>query len=154
MKTLTAFVIAAAIALCLFVQLRSPGRAAEGSGPALGHMVFFELEEGTKEAKEKLVRACHEHLSGHEGTIHYSAGTIAEDLKRDVNDLGFHVALHLVFESKAAHDKYQDHPRHTKFIEESRDSWKRVRVFDSYLSGRPEEGKKGEGKAAGAKAKR
>jgi hypothetical protein len=153
MKVLASLAIGAAISICLLVELSSPGRAAEGSGPAVGHMVFFELKEGTKEAKEKLVAACKEHLSGHEGTLYFSAGTIAEDLRRDVNDLDFHVALHLVFDSKQAHDRYQEHPRHKKFIEESKDGWKRVRVFDSYLSAATGERKKGEAERAGGKEK-
>ncbi|MEX1026478.1 MAG: Dabb family protein, partial [Candidatus Paceibacterota bacterium] len=50
------------------------------------------------------------------------------------NDLDFHVALHLVFANKKAHDKYATHPRHLKFIEENEHLWGKVRVFDSYLS--------------------
>jgi nitrilase len=53
---------------------------------------------------------------------------------RDVNDRDFDVALHLVFESKAAHDKYQTHPRHLKLIEENKHLWSKVRVFDSYVA--------------------
>ena len=34
---------------------------------------------------------------------------------------------------KAAHDTYQDHPRHLRFIEENKELWSKVRVFDSYL---------------------
>ena len=41
------------------------------------------------------------------------------------------MALTIVFENKAAHDKYQDHKRHLEFIKENKDSWKKVRVFDS-----------------------
>jgi hypothetical protein len=145
MKIAASFAVGAVLSIWLLAPLRSPGAAAAGSGPALGHMVFFDLKEKTKGAREKLVAACNQHLSGHEGTLHFSAGTIAEDLRREVNDLDFDVALHLVFESKEAHDRYQDHPRHKKFIEESKDAWKRVRVFDSYLSQAPGERKQGEG---------
>ena len=44
------------------------------------------------------------------------------------------MALHLVFADKAAHDKYQDHPEHLKFIEENKAVWAKVRVFDSELT--------------------
>jgi len=40
---------------------------------------------------------------------------------------------YLVFKSKAAHDEYSKAERHMKFIEENKDNWKNVRVFDSYL---------------------
>jgi hypothetical protein len=39
-----------------------------------------------------------------------------------------------VFESRAAHDAYQTAPRHLKFIEENRENWKSVEVYDSYLA--------------------
>ena len=48
-----------------------------------------------------------------------------------MNDTDFHVALHVVFASREAHDVYQTHPRHLQFIAENKDSWKQVRVFDS-----------------------
>ena len=45
----------------------------------------------------------------------------------------FDVGLHIVFKNKAAHDKYQDADYHKKFIEENKDNWKKVRVFDSLV---------------------
>jgi hypothetical protein len=63
--------------------------------------------------------------------VHFSAGTLNDELARPVNDRAFDVALHVVFESKAAHDAYQQDPRHLQFIEENKPNWKQVRVFDS-----------------------
>lgn len=103
---------------------------AAAAKPQIGHMVFFKLKDGTPEARQKLVAACDEFLSGHAGTVYYSAGVIADEFKREVNDRDWDVALHLVFADKAAHDVYQDHPRHLKFIEANKDSWAKVRVFD------------------------
>jgi Stress responsive A/B Barrel Domain len=40
----------------------------------------------------------------------------------------------MVFASKEAHDQYQEHPKHLKFIEENKENWEKVRVFDTYLS--------------------
>jgi hypothetical protein len=54
-------------------------------------------------------------------------------MKRDVNDVGFDVALHIVFANQTAHDAYQKHDRHLKFIEENKDNWENVRVFDSHV---------------------
>ena len=48
-----------------------------------------------------------------------------------MNDAEFDVALLLVFRSREAHDRYQDHPRHQTFIEQNKASWKTVRVFDA-----------------------
>jgi hypothetical protein len=97
-------------------------------------MVFFELKESTDQNREKLVAACNKYLSDHDGTVYYSAGVMAQDLDRDVNDRDFDVALHVVFKNKAAHDKYLPHPRHLKFIEENKELWEGVRVFDSYVA--------------------
>lgn len=99
----------------------------------VGHMVFFKLKESTPATRKQLVDACHKYLSGHEGTLYFSVGVLAEDFNREVNDRDFDVALHLVFANKAAHDKYQEHPRHIQFIQENRQLWSKVRVFDSYL---------------------
>jgi hypothetical protein len=94
-------------------------------------MVYFKLKDGTAADREKLVEACKKYLSDHDGVVFFSAGVIADDFKRDVNDRDWDVALHLVFADKAAHDKYQDHPQHLKFIEENKETWAKVRVFDS-----------------------
>jgi hypothetical protein len=54
-------------------------------------------------------------------------------MDRDVNDTSFDVALHVVLADKASYDKYAVAPRHLEFIEQNKDSWKKVRVFDSYV---------------------
>ena len=100
--------------------------------PLLAHMVYFTLKDKSPEARDRLVASCHEHLTGHPGTVFFAAGTLVEDLTREVNDREFDVALHVVFSSRAAHDQYQQADRHLKFIAENKESWARVRVFDSY----------------------
>ncbi|HEV2971855.1 MAG TPA: Dabb family protein [Pirellulales bacterium] len=97
----------------------------------LAHIVFFALNDSTPENRRKLVEACKTHLTDHPGEVYFSVGTPNPDLQRDVNDRDFDVALHVVFESRAAHDAYQSAPRHLKFIEENKATWKKVRVFDS-----------------------
>jgi hypothetical protein len=99
----------------------------------LSHDVYFSLKDNSPEAKKKLVGACKKYLSGHEGEVFFAAGVLAESLKRPVNDTDFDVALHIVFKDMAAHDKYQTAPRHEQFINENKDNWKKVRVFDSLV---------------------
>lgn len=101
--------------------------------PQLAHMVFFTLAEDNAANRDELVAACQNYLSDHDGTIYFSAGAIADDLAREVNDREFNVALHLVFANKAAHDTYQTHPQHLEFIEKNKHLWSGVRVFDSYI---------------------
>jgi opacity protein-like surface antigen len=119
------------LTIVLFAMLTPFANAAE---PQLAHMVYFTLASDTPENQEKLVAGCEKYLSGHDGTVYFSVGTLAKDLKRDVNDQGFHVALNIVFENKTAYDKYAPHARHLKFIEENKALWSKVRVFDSYVS--------------------
>ena len=122
------------ISICALAMIAVLSPIAVGVEPQVAHMVYFKLKEDTGDAKEKLVVACKKYLSGHEGTVYFSVGVLAKDLDREVNDLDFDVLLNLVFRNKEAHDTYQTHPRHLKFIEENKDTWAGVRVFDSYLA--------------------
>jgi hypothetical protein len=99
----------------------------------LAHNVFFSLHNNSAAAKQKLVAACKKYLASHPGTVFFAAGTLAADLTRPVNDLDYDVALHVVFTDKAAHDRYQKAEPHLQFIAESKENWKKVRVFDSYV---------------------
>ena len=124
-----------ALALVVFCAQIVSAEDKKPAKPMIGHMVYFKLKDNSAENRKKLVDACDKYLSEHEGTVFYSAGAIADDFKRDVNDRDWDVALHVVFIDKAAHDKYQDHKQHLKFIEENKAGWAKVRVFDSELNG-------------------
>ena len=97
------------------------------------HMVYFSLKDASTEACDHLVAQCQEYLSGHPGTLFFAAGKLG-DTTRDVNDRDFDVALHLVFEDRAAHDAYQVAERHDVFIDANKANWQQVRVFDAYVS--------------------
>ena len=99
--------------------------------PTISHDVFFTLEDRAPEARRALVEACRRHLAGHAGQVSFACGVRAEGLRRPVNDLEFDVGLHIVFEDRAAHDRYQEDPRHLRFIEENKAGWAKVRVFDT-----------------------
>jgi hypothetical protein len=111
------------------------GRAAEKhkEQPMLAHDVYFTLTDASAAAKQQLVDACRKYLSGHPGSVWFSVGLRAPEFTRDVNNLEFDVALHVVFTDKAAHDRYQQAERHMQFIQESKPNWKKVQVFDSYV---------------------
>ncbi|MBI3462699.1 MAG: Dabb family protein [Planctomycetes bacterium] len=96
----------------------------------LAHNVFFSLKDHSPAAQQKLVAACKQHLTGHPGTVFFACVTVS-DLDREVNDRDFDVGLHVIFKDRASHDQYQTAERHLKFIEENRDTWAKVRVFDS-----------------------
>ena len=107
---------------------------ASAAEPQFAHMVYFTLVSESPENQEKLIAACEKYLAKHDGEVYFSVGARATDFKRDVHDQGFSVALHIVFENKAAYEKYAPHPRHEKFIAENKALWSKVRVFDSYVT--------------------
>jgi hypothetical protein len=130
-----AVTLALALGLTLGLAARAVSRPAENAGPQLAHMVFFTLKERTPEARDRLVASCHKYLAGHEGATFFTVGTIADDVvEPGVSVRDFDVALHLVFETKAAEAQYLKDPRHVKFVDENKDSFAKVRVFDSYLT--------------------
>ena len=100
--------------------------------PMLAHMVFFTLKDSTAENRKKLLDAGREYLGGHPGEVYFSMGTMA-DMKQPVSVTDFDIALHIVFENKAAQDKYLVSEQHLKFVTVAKELDKSVRVFDSYL---------------------
>lgn len=99
----------------------------------LAHHVFFTLKDRRDEAAERLVKACQTYLDKHPGLVDFAVGLREPEYNRPVN-ADFDVSLHVVFEDRAAHDVYQTAPRHLTFIEENKDNWAEVRVFDSNLA--------------------
>ncbi len=100
----------------------------------LVHSVYFSLVDSSEQAKSQLIAKCKEHLSGHPGMVYFAVGALAEDIRWSISDRDFDVVVHLVFESRAAHDEYQDSPRHAQFIDETQANWKQIRCFDAYLA--------------------
>lgn len=121
------------IALASVLALEASARIRKESDPKLAHMVFFGLKDHSKEARDKFIASCEKLLSGHEGSVHFSIGTRAEDVDEPVSVEDFDVALHVVFANKEAKAKYLKSPRHEQFVEENRPQFDKVRVFDSYL---------------------
>jgi len=123
-----------AVLVTVLVSLISAATTATAADRQLAHAVYFKLKDPSPAARDALVAGCQKFLAGHEGTVYFAVGVLAEEMKRDVNVRDYDVALLLVFASKAAHDQYAVHPRHMKFIEEFKSSWDNVRVFDAYLA--------------------
>jgi hypothetical protein len=136
MKLLLALIVLAVLALAPRVGPGVEDNSKLGE-PMIVHDVYFSLNDNSTAAKKKLVAACKKYLTDHAGTVFFAAGTLADDLKRLVNDRDFDVSLHVVFKDKASHDQYQEAERHKKFIEENKDNWKKVRVFDSAVEPMP-----------------
>lgn len=127
------------VAVTCFVTLAFTGsnlpaaRSPEEGTEKVVHDVYFSLKDASSSARSALVAACYKYLKDHPGVVFFAAGTRAEDFKREVNDLSFDVSLHLVFQTRADHDRYQVNESHQQFILENQGNWARVRVFDSYV---------------------
>ena len=130
-----ALICLALFALVASLALDAVARLAGRAEPQLAHMVFFALKDHSKDSRERFIASCDQYLSNHEGTVYYSVGTIAEDkdVEEPVSVKDFDVALHVVFENKAAKAKYLASERHKQFVDENRESFAGVRVFDSFL---------------------
>ena len=114
-------------------DVRTNAADTDGKSEPLAHIVFFTLAESNDANRSKLIKACKKYLDKHEGVVYFGVGVNAPEYDREVNDRDYDVALHLIFETAKHQDAYQTHPRHVKFIEESKGLWKKVRVFDSTL---------------------
>ncbi len=97
----------------------------------LAHNVFFTLFDSSPEAVQEMIAECNKYLKDHPGVVFFATGDLAEDLDRPVNDRMFHVALHVIFDTRENQDIYQTAPAHLEFIENNKAKWKQVRVFDS-----------------------
>ena len=131
----TALVSIALFALAVSFAVDAVARLADHSDAKLAHMVFFSLKDRSKESRERFIASCEKYLSDHEGAVYFSVGTIAEDadVQEPVSVKDFDVALHVVFENKAAKAKYLVSERHKTFVDENRAEFAGVRVFDSFL---------------------
>jgi hypothetical protein len=111
----------------------SEARLPAAAGQRLAHIVYFTLRDRSTAAVEKLLADCRRYLSDHPGTEYFAVGSLAPEFTREVNVRDYDVALHVVFENKDAHDRYQADARHLEFIRENKPNWAMVRVYDSYL---------------------
>src|SRR5437762_2866949 len=101
--------------------------------PMVGHMVYFQLNDSTPANQQKLVDACKKFLTNHRGQVFFGVGLRGEAFVRPVNDHDWDVGLHIIFQTKADHDRYQGSERHVRFVAENKANWKKVRVFDSVI---------------------
>jgi Stress responsive A/B Barrel Domain len=131
----TVLICVTLLALVASFAVDAVARRVGAAEPQLAHMVFFALKDHSKESREQFIASCEKLLADHEGTVYFSVGTIAEDkdVQEPVSVTDFDVALHVVFENKAAKAKYLVSERHKQFVDENREHFAGVRVFDSFL---------------------
>lgn len=94
----------------------------------LVHQVFFWLKKPDKDLKA-VMKGCKE-IGKLKSAHSYQVGVPAATVKRDVIDDSYHIALTVNFKSIEDHDLYQVDPVHLQFIEEHKDKWEKVQVYD------------------------
>jgi hypothetical protein len=125
--------LAGSLALLLVGAVLPAAEPKKAADPQLAHSVIFTLKDQSAKSREGFVAICDKYLTSHKGVVSYTCGTIAEDVKEAVSDREFDVALHVVFEEKAALADYLKSKRHDEFVAAIKGLVAKVRVFDSYL---------------------
>lgn len=95
------------------------------------HNVYFSLHDNSDAAKQHLIAECRQYLAVHPGIVFYACGVLTPDLNRPVNDRDWDVGLHIIFQDQATHDQYQVASLHNEFVARNKDTWAKVRVFDT-----------------------
>ena len=95
------------------------------------HTVFFWMKDGvTDEQKKTFADKGLMALSKISSISQFYYGPPAMT-PREVVDNSYDFALVCHFKDQAAHDAYQDDPIHLKFIEDFKDLWEKVQVYDN-----------------------
>ncbi|WP_266369130.1 Dabb family protein [Tellurirhabdus rosea] len=94
------------------------------------HTVFFWLNNPASADDRQALRAGLETLKTIDHADACYVGAPAET-RRPVIDHSYDWSLTLIFKDKAAHDAYQEHPTHLKFVDDCARYWERVQVYDA-----------------------
>lgn len=101
--------------------------------PGLVHSVFFWLNEDLSEADHAAFLEGVESLRGVESVQQMYVGPVAPTEARGVVDNTYSIALIVHFDDVAGQDAYQIHPLHLQFIEDHKDKWTKVIVYDNLV---------------------
>ncbi len=97
----------------------------------LVHTVYFWLKPDLTAAQRAEFRRGVESLGGIKAVDRIYVGTPAKTEKRPIIDDSYSVALTVLCKDLAAHDAYQVDPIHLKFIEQCKQFWTRVQIYDA-----------------------
>src|SRR4051812_18839839 len=96
----------------------------------LSHHVLFWVKENTTDVQKKSFKASLETLAGVETVRSIHVG-VPSSISRAVVDTTYTFSLVLMFDDLAGHDVYQIHPLHKAFLDEFRDTFEKVVIYDS-----------------------
>jgi hypothetical protein len=107
--------------------------AASPYQPGLIHTVFFWLKEDLSEADEAAFLEGVKSLRGVKSVKSCYIGPPAPTEERGVVDNTYSYALINHFDDVAGQDAYQVDPIHLKFVEDHKDKWTKVIVYDNVV---------------------
>jgi len=107
----------------------TPTNMAQSKKGFIHHVYFWLKNPGNQQDLTKLIKGL-QSLSKVATIQEYHIGKPAAT-SRDVIDSSYSVSWMLVFRNKADQDSYQTDPIHLKFIDECKDLWTKVLVYDS-----------------------
>jgi len=96
----------------------------------LTHHVLFWLKSDTSEDQKNAFRAGLESLEGIETVKSIYIGTPAP-IDRAVVDTTYTFSLLLIFEDLPGHDVYQVHSLHKAFLDQFRELFEKVKIYDA-----------------------
>mgnify|MGYP002629775483 CR=1 FL=1 len=97
----------------------------------LVHTVFFYLKPEVSEEEKAAFMKRVEKLGEIETVVALYVGTPAETPPRPVIKTDYSVSLTAVFDHIADQNIYQDHPIHLEFVDNNKDLWTTVAVYDA-----------------------
>ena len=101
--------------------------------PTLIHTVFFWVKEGTSDGDKAFFEQGLAKLGTCPQIQDFYWGPPAPTEARDVVDNSYSYAINVHFASVADQDAYQQEPIHLAFIEDHKDIWERVVVYDNVV---------------------
>lgn len=105
------------------------------------HNVYIWLKEDVTVEQRKDFELNGLHALTKVKSIHHSYYGPPAGTPRDVVDNSYDYAFVSMFRSSAGQDAYQADPIHKKFIEDYKDLWTRIQIYDNVVSANPEEPK-------------
>lgn len=105
----------------------------QAATPGLIHSVFFWLKEDLTEEQKAAFQAGVASLKEIASVSKMYIGPTAPTEERGVVDNSYSTALIVHFADVAAHDAYQIDPIHRKFVDEQKDKWSKVVVYDNLV---------------------
>lgn len=99
-------------------------------GPFVHTVLFWLKNPDNQSDRQKFEASLKKFIDASQYVVSKHLGTPA-NTPREVVDNSYTYCMVLTFKSKEDQDKYQVEPVHLTFIEESKDLWEKVTVFDS-----------------------